>query len=187
MRAKVNLVLLAVLVACWGATSLAEPAASLDPAAPATARLASLEDAFAADHSDAGAARQLADEYLARSRPRLAVSVLSAAPAALREDPAILHRLARGYEETGRIDDALATARLARARCARALGTADASTVTPVPSTGCSERTYAALDMHVGALTHMQRWGVTDVQHDDRARQAYIRAVRSARIVSASR
>ena len=84
------------------------------------------------------------------------------------------------------MDDALATARLARARCARALGTSDSSSVTPVPERSCGERTYAALDMHANALGHMARWGVTDVQHDDRARRAYVLAVRSARILSAS-
>jgi hypothetical protein len=32
----------------------------------------------------------------------------------------------------------------------------------------------------------MVRWGVTDVQHDERSLRAYALAVRSARIVSAS-
>jgi hypothetical protein len=97
-----------------------------------------------------------------------------------------LHRLAQAYEETGRMHDALATAELARARCARALGTADASQVTPIPEHGCSEGTYAALDMHANALAHMARWGVTDVQNDPRSRTAYVLAVRNARILSAS-
>jgi tetratricopeptide (TPR) repeat protein len=183
---RVNLALLGVLGFCWGAVSLADPAAALDPADPTVAELAELEDAFAADRDSPELARRLADHYLALRSPQLAVAALSAASPAVREDPSVLHRLAQSYEETGRMDDAVATARLAVARCARALGTSDASDLTPAPSYTCSERTYAALDMHATALAHLQRWGVTDVHRDPRARTAYALAVRSARIVSAS-
>lgn len=186
MQTKVSLVLLGALIVMWGAATLTEPAAALDPADRSTLELAALEDAFAADRNNPEIAGELADHYLAMDAPRLAVNVLANTSSSVREDPAVLHRLAMAYEETGRMDDALATARLARARCARSLGTADASTVTPVPAHACSERTYAALDMHANALDHMARWGVTDVQHDGRARQAYVLAVRSARIFSAS-
>lgn len=186
METKVNLVLLAVLAVAYGAVTLAEPAAALDPADASTAELATLEDAFAADRESTELARTLADHYLALRAPQLAVATLSAAAPQVREDPAILHRLAQAYEETGRMDDALATADLAVARCARALGTADSSDVTPLPTHACSERTYAALEMHATALGHLVRWGVTDVQHDPRARTAYALAVRNARILSAS-
>lgn len=186
METKLNLVLLAVLGASWGAITLAEPAAALDPAQHATEELAVLEDAYAANRADAELARRLADHYLALSSPQLAVAALSASTPEVREDPAILHRLAQAYEETGRMEDALATADLALARCARALGTSDASEVTPAPAHACSERTYAALEMHVNALAYMSRWGVTDVQNDPRSRTAYALAVRSARILSAS-
>lgn len=183
---KVNVVLLAVLGGCWAAVTLAEPAAALDPRDPTVAELAELEDAYAADRSNSELAQRLADHYLGLHSPQLAVAALSAAAPAVREDPAVLHRLAQSYEETGRMEDALATAQLALARCARALGTADASEVTPPPAHRCSERTYAALDMHANALTHLARWGVTDVHNDPRARTAYALAVRSVRIVSAS-
>ncbi len=186
METKVNLVLLAVLGVSWGAVTLAEPAAALDQRAPSTAELAALEDAFASDRGDAGLARRLADHYLELRSPQLAVATLRAAQPGVREDPAILHRLAQAYEDTGRMDDALATAQLALARCARVLGTSDSSDVTPLPTHGCSERTYAALDMHVNALGHLVRWGVTDVEHDPRARTAYSLAVRNVRILSAS-
>ncbi|MCA9608812.1 MAG: hypothetical protein KC619_24580 [Myxococcales bacterium] len=189
MQTKVSLVLLSALAAIWGATTLTEPAAALDPTDRPAAELdelARLEDAFAADRSNPATARDLADAYLSFDAPRQAVNVLSNTTSSVREDPAILHRLAMAYEELGRMDDAVATARLARARCARSIGTADASAVTPVPAAECTERTYAALDMHANALDRMARWGVTDVQHDDRARQAYVLAVRSARILSAS-
>ncbi|MBX3275662.1 MAG: hypothetical protein KF729_35710 [Sandaracinaceae bacterium] len=186
LETKVSLVLLGTLGALWAGGTLAEPAAALDPAEVATDELAALEDAFALDRGNGRVARELADRYLELHAPRQAVAVLSNTTSSVREDPAILHRLAMAYEETGRMSDAAATARLARARCARALGTGDASDVTPVPEHPCTERTYASLDVHASALGHMARWGVTDVQRDERARQAYVLAVRSARIVSAS-
>jgi len=186
METKVNLVLLGALAFTWGAVTLAEPAAALDPADRSTDELAALEDAYAADRADPELAAELADHYLTLHQPQLAVAALSASSPELREDPAILHRLAQAYEETGRVDDALGTARLALARCARALGADGASALTPLPARGCTERTYAALDMHAQALSHMARWGVTDVQHDPRTRRAYVMAVLSARLLSAS-
>jgi len=186
MQTKVNLVLLGTLILVWGVTALTEPAAALDPSARDTDELAALEDAFATHRSDPETALELADAYLALEQPRLAVNALSSTASSVREDPAVLHRLAMAYEQTGRMQDAVATARLARARCARSIGTSDSSYVTPVPARACGERTYAALDMHLSALTRMAQWGVTDVQHDDRARRAYVLAVRSARIYSAS-
>lgn len=186
MEAKLNLLLLGALAVAWAAISLAEPAAALDPAQRATQELAALEDAYALDRSDPELARRLADHYLALSAPQLAVAALSASAPEVREDPAVLHRLARSYEQTGRMQDAVATAELALARCARALGTSEASDVTPAPARACSERTYAALERHANALAYMARWGVTDVRSDPRARTAYALAVRSARILSAS-
>lgn len=186
METKVNLVLLAILGVAWGAVSLAEPAAALDPQASSTKELAELEDAFAADRADAALAARLADHYLDLSSPQLAVAALSASTPEVRQDPAILHRLAQAYEETGRVEDALGTAHLALARCARAIGTRGASELTPVPTYRCTERTYAALDMHASALAHMARWGVTDPRTDRRTPTAYALAVRSARILSAS-
>lgn len=186
LELRVNLVLLGVLAFSWGAVGLAEPAAALDPRDPSVAELAALEDAYAANRASPELAGRLADRYLSLSSPQLAVAALSAAAPAVREDPAILHRLAKSYEETGRVADALATARLALVRCARAIGTSEASEVTPPPAHRCSERTYAALDVHVSALTHLHHWGVSDPRRDSRARTAYALAIRTARIVSAS-
>ena len=118
-------------------------------------------------------------------QPALAVTALSSADPEVREDPAVLHRLAQAYEETGRMEDALATADLAVARCGRSLGSADSSELTPAPRFGCSERTYAALSMHASALGHLVRMGVSDVQNDPRALTAYALAVRSARVATA--
>lgn len=185
METRVNLVLFGALIVAWGASTFTAPAALIHPTSD-TRGLAALEDAFAVDRDDSEVARDLADRYLALREPQLAIAALSSTSAELREDPAILHRLAMAYEETGRMRDATATARLALARCARALGTSGSSSVTPVPRHACSERTYAALDMHANALDHMARWGVIDVHTDARARRAYALAVRSARILSAT-
>lgn len=186
MEIRVNLVLLGVLAFTWGGVTLAEPAAALDPAHRSTDELAILEDAFAADRGDLELAAELADHYLALHQSQVAIASLSASPPEIREDPAILHRLAQAYEQTGRVGDALRTAHLAVARCARALGTGGASALTPLPARSCSERTYVALEMHATALSHMARWGVTDTRRDLRAQQAYAMALRSARILSAS-
>ncbi len=186
METKVNLVLLAVLVAIWGAGTVVEPAAALDPNQHPTDELAELEDGFAEDRDNPELARRLADHYLQISRPQLAIATLTASSPDVREDPAILHRMAQAYEETGRMEDAVQTAHLALTRCARAIGTTDVTNLTPAPEHGCTERTYAALEMHAEALATMARWGVTDVQHDPRARTAYAISMRSARILSAS-
>lgn len=184
MEAKVNLVLLAVLGLVWAAATIAEPAAAL-PNDASTDELAELEDAYAADRTDPVLARQVADRYLTLREPELAIAAVRASTPEVREDPAVLHRLAQAYEETGQMEDALSTAHLALTLCARAIGTGNASEVTPVPDHGCDERTYAALDMHATALAYMAQWGVTEVEHDPRARTAYVLAVRNVRILSA--
>lgn len=186
MVTKLNLGTMAVLLLAWACMTITEETATLDPRQPATDELARLEDAFATRPDDPTLAEALADDYLRLNRPDMVVSVLAMATPSVLESPAVGYRLARAYERTGRLDDALATARLAKARCARALGLSSASVATPVPRHGCSERTYAALDVHEAALARMQAWGVTDPRSDARAELAYGLAVRAARIVSAS-
>ena len=186
MEAKVNVGILCVLGITWASLTLAEPTAALDPAAASTRELVEMEDRFARDRSDAGLAERLADASLGLERPDLAVATLSAASADVQGDPAVAHRLARAYEQTGRVADALATADIALARCARAIGTADASSVTPLPARDCTERTYVSLEMHRSALARMHAWGITDPRTDPRAELAYSLSVRAARIVSAT-
>lgn len=189
MATKVNLVVAAVLLAAWGALTAVEahpfPVVQAGDEAVDLEGLAALEDAAARDRNDAASARALADRYLELEQPRLAIVTLMAATPEVREDPAILHRLASAYEHTGRMRDALSVAQLALARCGRALGSG--GTATPVPQHGCGEGTYASLDMHQQALAHMVTWGVDDVQNDPRALRAYALATRNARILSASR
>ena len=186
MEVKVNLGILAVLGVVWVSLTLAEPTAAMDPASEATRALTELEDRFAADRDDPALAAQLADVYLDLDRPELAIAALSVAEADVVSDPGVAHRLARAYEQTSRLEDALATAESALARCGRAIGTRDASSLTPIPERGCSERTYASLEMHHAALARMHAWGVTDPRRDPRAHRAYALSVRAARIVSAS-
>ena len=186
MEIRVNVVLLTVLACAWAALSSADPVAALDPEAPSTQALASMEDRFSAHPADLHLARALADAYLEVGRPGLAVAALRAADPALLEDPALAHRLAQAYERSGRVLDALATADLALQRCGRALGSTEASTATPVPRFSCSERTYAALDVHRTALSHMVRWGVADPDGDARTATAYRLATRSATVAAAA-
>lgn len=189
MATKVNLVVAAMLLTVWGALTAVEthpfPVAHTDEAPVDLERLAALEDSAARDRNDPASARALADRYLELEQPRLAIVALMAATPDVREDPAILHRLASAYEHTGRMRDALSVAQLALARCGRALGSGGSST--PVPQHDCSEGTYASLDMHQQALAHMVTWGVEDVQNDPRALRAYALATRNARILSAAR
>lgn len=186
MEVKVNLGILVFLALVWGGLSWAEPGAALDPHAEQTRSLGDLEDRFARDHGNAALAQSLADAYLDLDRPEFAVATLAAAEPDVLDDPGVAHRLARAYERTGRVDDALATAQMAYARCARALGTDDGSAVTEIPARGCTERLYVSLQMHRDALARMHAWGVTDPRTDSRAQLAYGLSVRAVRIVSAS-
>ena len=186
MEIKVNLGFLVFLLLVWGSLSWAEPSAALDPHAEQTRSLRELEDRFAHDHGNAALAQDLADAYLDLDRPEFAVATLTAAEPDVMTDPGVEHRLARAYERVGRIDDALAVTRAAYAQCARSIGTDEGSSVTPIPARGCTERLYAALQMHRDALARMQAWGVTDTRNDPRASLAYGLAVRAVRVVSAS-
>lgn len=184
MEIKINVGILLFLGLVWGALSWTQPGAALDPHAEQTRSLRVLEDRFAHDHGNAALAQDLADAYLDLDRPEFAVATLSAAEPDVLTDPGVEHRLARAYERIGRVDDALATSEVALAQCARSLGTDESSSVTPIPARGCSERLYAALEMHRDALARMHAWGVTDPRTDPRAPHAYGLAVRAARILT---
>jgi hypothetical protein len=181
---RINVAVLAVLAVAWGTLTAGEPVAAVTPGSAEAAALAALEDRLATHPTDRAAARRLADAYLERGRPGLAVAALRAGDPSLLEDPSVAHRLAQAYEGSGRLLDAAATADLALARCARALGSSDASPVTPVPRFQCSERTYAALAVHRTALDHLLRWGVAEPSRDPRTRLAYSLAMRSARVAT---
>lgn len=185
MELRVNLVLFATLAVAWAAVTAAEPVAALDPAAQDTRDLAHLEDAFALARGDYELVRELSEAYLEHGRPGLAIATLRAAEPRLLEDPLLLHRLAQGYEASGRVDDANATAELALAKCARSLGGNDAPVGTAVPRYGCSARRYAMLSVHRSALARMVQWGIDDPAADPRTQLAYDLATRRVTLASA--
>lgn len=187
VECRLNLAMGAVLAVIWAAQMARQPAALLPVSDHRAAELESLEDAFARDPGDHELARRLTDAYLELDRPGLAVAALRSAPSGLLADPLLAHRLAQAYEASGRLLDALATADLALARCARSLGTGPSVAVTPVPPHDCDLGLHAALEMHRQALDHMATWGVTDPRRDPRARLAYDLALRRARIASTDR
>jgi hypothetical protein len=144
------------------------------------AHLGGLEDAFWRDRASRSALVALTEAYLESAHPQLAIASVRAAQPGLLEEPAVTHQLARAYEQSGRLVDALATADLALARCARVLGAQ--ALETQVPHYVCTERTFAKLDTHKSALERMVRWGIVDPRVDPRAQRAYDLALRRARI-----
>jgi hypothetical protein len=144
------------------------------------AHLGALEDAFWRDRANRGALVALTEAYLEGSHPQLAIATVRAAQPGLLEEPAVTHQLARAYEQSGRLLDALATADLALARCGRVLGAQ--ALETEVPHYACTERTLSKLDTHKSALERMVRWGIVDPRIDPRAQHAYDLALRRARI-----
>jgi hypothetical protein len=175
---RVNLVLIGLLALVW--LGLRAHAPEQIAAVADSAQLADLEDTFARDRADQKALLSLTDAYLESHHPVLAVAVLRAAEPALLEEPVVASQLARAYEYSGRLLDALATADLALARCARAIGAEPLDTA--VPAFRCSERTFAKLDTHKSALERMVRWGIVDPRVDPRAQRAYDLALRRARV-----
>jgi hypothetical protein len=148
-----------------------------------TQTLAALEERFAAAPDDVANASELAGTYLALRRPELAIALIRAMGPTTLADPLLSHQLARAYEASHRLPDALATAALALARCARTMGSADVLHVTEVPRHPCSERTLARLERHHTALTHLQQWGVQGAD-DPRVQLAYRIAERRVSLAS---
>src|SRR5262249_35030236 len=120
--------------------------------------LADLEDAASLHHHDLDLTRRLAATYLRLGQPGLTIAAVRGAPPELARDPMLTHRLSQAYEASGRVEDALGTAQLARARCAAASD----------GRTACSAATQAALEMHEEALAMLQRWGVQEPRRDSR-------------------
>jgi hypothetical protein len=184
MEIRLSLGLLALLgVMAFGLTSRtpeAVPASRGD----AAQELAELEDAFAAAHHDLAVAQRLSASYLRLGEPALAIGVVRSVTPDLVADPILTHRLAQGYEAVGRLDDAVATAAVAHARCLRAVGSSDAFAASTPAGFACSPAALVALEQHAQALSHMLRWGVSDPRTDPRARLARRLAERRVRIAS---
>jgi hypothetical protein len=183
MEIRLNVLLFVALGSAVAWLNAAEPRAELSPQSEKVSKLMQLEDAIALNPADRGALLELSARYMDLDRPGLAIAVLRAADRNLLRDPAVLERLAVAYEASGRISDAVATAEIGLARCARALGTRDAS-ATPVPAFGCTERQYGALQIHRRALEYMALWGVTTPRVDPRSKLAYDAALRRVRVAA---
>jgi hypothetical protein len=175
---RLNAALIAMVSLLWLALYAHAPAPLVSK--QEMAHLGALEDAFWRDRASPGALIALTEAYLEGSHPQLAIATLRAAQPGLLEEPAVTHQLARAYEQSGRLLDALATADLAKARCGRVLGAQ--ALETEVPQFECNERTLAKLDTHKSALERMVRWGIVDPRVDPRAQHAYDLALRRARI-----
>lgn len=150
-----------------------------------TRSLMTLEERFGRSPTDVENAAQLANAYLELRRPELAIALARSVGPSTLEDPLLSHQLARAYEASRRMPDALATAALALARCARTMGSDAASQVTEVPRHPCSERTLAVLERHHTALSHLHRWGVQAAE-DPRVALAYRIAERRVSLASYS-
>ena len=100
-------------------------------------------------------ARGLAASYLRLGEPALAIGVVRSVSPELVTDPILTHRLAQAYEAVGRLDDAAATAAVARARCLRAIGSSDALATAAPARFDCSPSALVTLEQHEQALTQM--------------------------------
>lgn len=170
MEIKLSLLLLVMLLFSGAALSAAHPRAVSISRDQDLKHLSELEDEAAAARGDLDVARKLTTAYLRLGYPGLAIATLRSAPPELARDSLLTHRLAQAYEASGRVEDARNTAQLALARC--------------TPRSGCPQATAATLEMHIEALTMLQRWGVQDPRRDTRTALAYRLARRTARIAS---
>ena len=186
MEIRLSLTLLALLVGIGWSLTAKSPLAALAVDSESAAELSRLEEAFAVAHDDVQVARRLTQQYLRFGQPVLAIGVVRTASLELVTDPILTHRLAQAYEAVGRLDDAAATASVARARCLRAIGSSEASPLSEPSRFGCSAAALVAFEQHERGLLQMLRWGVTDPRHDPRARVARRVAERSAHIATAS-
>jgi hypothetical protein len=185
MEIKLSLVLLLVLAGIGFSLLAREPRRLLAVDGRPEGELSQLEDSFAWHHDELDVATRLSTAYLALGNPALAIGVVRQVGPELAADPILTHRLAQAYEAMGRLDDALATAGVAAARCARVVGTSEAALNVSVPRVHCTPGALIALEQHEDALTRMLRWGVDDPRIDSRARLAHELAARHAHIMSA--
>jgi hypothetical protein len=170
MEIKVSLLLLVVLLASGAALTAGHPRAMGVSRDEDLKVLSELEDKAALARGNLEVTRTLTTTYLRLGYPGLAIATVRSTPPELARDAVLTHRLSQAYEASGRVEDALNTAQLALARC--------------TPRSGCAQATGATLEMHVEALTMLQRWGVQDPRRDSRTALAYRLARRTARIAS---
>ena len=134
LEIRLNAALIALAGLLWLALYAHAPALTSSP--HELAQLGQLEDAFNRSPDSLSALVALSEAYLESSHPQLAVALVRSASPKLLEEPAVTHQLASAYERSGRLLDALATADLALARCARVLGAA--ASLRELPRYSCS-------------------------------------------------
>ncbi len=148
-------------------------------------RIADLEAALEGNRSDPELAAQLADEYLHQREPELAAAALRALDVDAQRDPIVQHRLALAYADMGQLSDAIASARVASARCMHAIEDAEA---VPGLRSSCSETTLTRVELHRTALERLEAWGVVDPQQDPaKTELAYGLSYRIARLAVSQR
>jgi len=182
---RFNLLFLGLVALAAMAMTASEPVAALDPHALGTRHLRALEDRFAREPGDHDLALRLAEAYLERDRPELAITALRAADARVLDAPDVVHRLSQAYEAMGRLDEAESAAERAYALCERAVDWADGELTVPPPLHPCTAQVLAVLDVHRVAVHHLLGFGVHDPRHDGRTRLAYDLAMRRARVALA--
>ena len=134
-----------------------------------TARVALLEERAAADPSDTGRVRELAQAYLDAGAPGMAQASIERAPEAVRKEPTVEHLYARALLDQGRSTDALAAERRVLAYCAEP--------ALEVPA--CSTYLIASATRRAEILEQLVTLGVEDANaHPEASGLAYHNATR---------
>lgn len=129
------------------------------------ADVAELEASVASRADDADALAVLADRYIERNAPGLALAAIERAPSAVRAAPRIGHLWAVALMHEGRASDALAREREVIAACNQR---------------SCAAWTLASAVRHEQFLSAMVQRGVEDYRRDpDAAEAAYRRVSRN--------
>jgi hypothetical protein len=130
------------------------------PVSAPSDEIARLEQAFALDSGDAGAAQSLMRAYLERDTPGLAVSVVQRAPAAALATPASTDLASRALLGAGRATESLAVTRQIVNRC---------------EAEGCDASLIARAARREQILTAMVEMGIEDADRDPAAVELALR------------
>jgi hypothetical protein len=161
-----NVVVLVAVSGLWLASGTQREKAVLEET---PAGLEPLEAKVAAQPTDAVATRELAQAYLDAHSPGLALSVVEAAPVAVRHAPQVEHVYARALLDQGRANEALAAEH-------RVLATCD-------DGSSCDSWLIASATRRADILTQLVQLGVEDAQaHPEASAIAYHNATREARL-----
>jgi hypothetical protein len=148
---------------------------------PAVDRVRACEASAAAHPDDPEAAGALAQAYLDALQPGLALGVLEALPAALRDNPRTAHLYARALLDQGRNDAALAVEANVVASC---MTVADRAS-TAASGQGCDALLLASAVRRASILKELVALGVEDTRaQPEESFVAYQNATREARVTA---